>query len=441
MGSSLLPIKRFHSLLMEGKLKDFVFHKCERIFILNNCNWPKKQERMLMRVLKYANRHCSYYRSLNINVKNIESIKKYPLLSKDTIKSNFQDFISDDINHMVYYVGHTGGSTGEPLELYSCPGIDDLFQIKLWKSNGYEDGDIILAMDGAKISDEAISENRYLYTKSKKQIPYGGFGLSSLYLTSENIGLYCQELIKLKPSFIRGYPSFIYRIASYMKDNQITIDFRMKAVELTSESSFGYQHDLIREVFGCKVIMQYGHTESCVFGYTYDETMRYRIEPLYGYVEIIKEDGKSAEIGEVGEVIVTTLHNTVMPLIRYRTGDYAEFGGYDKDGLILNRVLGRTQDYIVNADNEKVILTALIFAQHFDALGNMIRWQIEQFEAGTVIIHIIKRNSFTGKDEDEIRNLFWNLGKTKTIFNYVDTIELTGRGKSMMLVQHIKMND
>lgn len=430
---------RISELVSSGKFPDMLANRIDRVLTdIPPGGICYSQRKRLVGILKYAVKHCSYYKSLGISVSTPEDVEKFPVLDKKTIKNNFDGFLSDDIDRMNYYVSHTGGSTGEPLELYNSPGIDDLFQNKLWRRYGYKDGDIILAMDGTKLPTEAIGRGEYLYKKNSSQLPYGGYGLSSLYLTDDNIGDYCRALCALKPDFIRGYPSFVYRIANYIYEEGIKLDFKLKAVELTSESSFTYQHDLIRSVFNTKVFMQYGHTEACVFGYTFDDTLRYKIEPLYGYVEVLTAEGQAAKEGEMGEVVVTTLHNRVMPLIRYRTGDQAIYGGKGKDGIILNKVLGRTQDYIINVDGEKVLLTALIFAQHFDALGNIIRWQIEQSEIGTVLIHIVKRDTFTEKDETEIKNLFWNLGKVHVVFDYENGIQLTQRGKSLMLVQHIQ---
>jgi phenylacetate-CoA ligase len=43
-------------------------------------------------------------------------------------------------------------------------------------------------------------------------------------------------------------------------------------------------------------------------------------------VEIIDDHGAACLPGEIGRVLITTLHNFAMPLIRYEIGDYAECG-------------------------------------------------------------------------------------------------------------------
>ncbi|MGJ7920803.1 hypothetical protein [Neobacillus sp. LXY-4] len=429
--------KRICKSVINLKILNFIFIKIDLIYSSSTKNMLGKQQKLLNKILRYANKHCEYYKGIMLNNPKQAVLEEYPFLTKQIIRGNYEKLISNQRSRMIFWESYTGGSTGEPLKFLNQCSVDGQFQAKFWRRMGYKKGDIILAMDGTKIDKDIIEKGIYWVQKSNKQLPYGGYALSSLYLNKNNIQSYIDYICKLQPSFIRGYPSFIYTIAMYIIEHKIKLDFNIKGIQLTAESSFEYQHEIMRKAFNTKIFMQYGHTECCVFGYTYDESLRYRIEPLYGYIEIIKDNEEPAKPGEIGEVVVTTLHNYIMPLIRYRTGDYAIFGGKDKNGIILDSVLGRTQDYIYSVNEEKVLLTALIFAQHFKALGNIERWQIEQFEYGKVVMHIIPTNNYSSSDENEIRQLFWEKGHVECVFNYVDAIPTTMRGKSMMLVQHL----
>ncbi len=43
-------------------------------------------------------------------------------------------------------------------------------------------------------------------------------------------------------------------------------------------------------------------------------------------MEIVDEQGAPTPAGEMGRVLVTTLQNNLMPLVRYEIGDYAVAG-------------------------------------------------------------------------------------------------------------------
>jgi hypothetical protein len=68
----------------------------------------------------------------------------------------------------------------------------------------------------------------------------------------------------------------------------------------------------------------------CLFGYAFavsDPTGPeiYRFNPLYGYTEMVDDDGRSVtEPGQSGRIVSTGLIFRGMPLLRYDTGDTAE---------------------------------------------------------------------------------------------------------------------
>ena len=399
----------------------------------------RKQEKLLNNVIKHAFINVPFYTSLYKNNKNIK-FHDLPIVDKYFITKHYDDFCAKNKAKYNYCDSFTGGSTGEPFHLLRHGGYENDFGMKRWKTYGYKKGELLIALDGSLIDDELLEKGIYWKRKVGNNLPFGTFALSSLYFNDKNANIYCKYIVDIAPDYIRGYPSFVYAIACHAEKTGWDVGKSVKAIELTSETTYPYQIEKIASVFGAKVYLQYGHTEACVCANTYDDTFRYRIEPLYGYVEILNEKGLHVKEGEVGEVVVTTLHNYAMPLIRYRTGDFAEYGGRDHRYIYLNCVLGRTQDYIVDKNGNKVLLTALIFAQHCTALGHIVKWQLEQNTKGEVIAHIVKGKEYSNDDEAEIYELFKKSGNVETFFNYVNEITLTPRGKSKMLRQNIVLN-
>lgn len=395
-----------------------------------------KQGVLLKRELEYAVKHCGFYRHMFCDA-TPSGIDDFPVIQKQTIITQFNQFTSDLVMRYQHSDAYTGGSTGEPFHFLNSGGYEYEFGLRKWKNFGYTKGDLILALDGTAIDPSDLSRNIYWKRRSNSDIPFGRYSISSLYLTEANAEYYFHFIVSMKPQFLRGYPSFLYTLACYAEKAKFNLACGIKGIELTSETVMPYQIEKIETVYNTKVYLQYGHTESCVFGYTYDNTYRYRIEPLYGYVEVLNDSNNHVQAGEVGEVVVTSLYNRAMPLIRYRTGDYAEYGGRDDRYIYFNNIFGRTQDYIINRNGVKVFLTALIFGQHCHALGHIVKWQLEQNEVGKVHIHLIKSHEYQLSDEAEIRTLFEKLGNVQLTFNYTDSIALTGRGKSNMIVQNI----
>jgi phenylacetate-CoA ligase len=73
-------------------------------------------------------------------------------------------------------------------------------------------------------------------------------------------------------------------------------------------------------------------------------------------VEILDPQGRACAPGTVGRVVVSTLHNFAMPLLRYDIGDYAEAGAPCPCGRglpTLARILGRQRNMLVLPNGER----------------------------------------------------------------------------------------
>jgi len=408
--------------------------------------WSAHRHQKLSEILAYAYQHCRYYKNLfeqfELDPKGLRNFKRLPLLDKAIIRSHRNDIISDEINHLDFYTMNTGGSTGEPLEfpVSSIAGkIDGVHQEFQYRIIGYEPGDKVVAFDGSSVPENLRQNHVYWIETGPNDIPYGRLSYSSLYLTKETAPFYVKHILDYKPSILRGYPSFLNDIATHILNNNISIPFHIKGVELTAENAYDWQIENIKKAFDTNVFFQYGHSEVSVFGYTVDDTYEYFCSPFYGLTEVLDSEGMQVNKGEIGEIVVTGFYNFALPFIRYRTGDLAVFNG-DENGIVrLGKIIGRTQDYIYTKDRERVALTALIFGQHYHAFGNIQKWQLVQNVPGKVVIKIIKGEGFSNEDEEEIRNKFKGICNIATDFDFVDSIPLTKRGKFKFLVQNIEV--
>ena len=69
-------------------------------------------------------------------------------------------------------------------------------------------------------------------------------------------------------------------------------------------------------------------------------------------IEILDEQGDPLPDGEEGEIVVTSLSNFAMPLIRYKIGDRGcflkEACSCDDPGKVLKLTTGRSNDWVVD---------------------------------------------------------------------------------------------
>jgi phenylacetate-CoA ligase len=98
------------------------------------------------------------------------------------------------------------------------------------------------------------------------------------------------------------------------------LDIRLAIVG--GEMGYPHQRELATSVFGCAVAEMYGSHELSIIA-TECPAGSLHIAEESVFVELLDSDGNPVGPGERGEVVVTLLHNTEMPLLRYRLGDTA----------------------------------------------------------------------------------------------------------------------
>src|SRR5690606_24049033 len=126
-----------------------------------------------------------------------------------------------------------------------------------------------------------------------------------------------------------------------------------------------HQRERIEAAFNTRVYSWYGHSERVVLAGECESSSSYHHFPDYGILEIIDDQGRlCTKEGERGEIVGTGLLNYCMPLIRYRTGDYAtRLESYCACERHWNRFCDveghRKQEMIVTRNGGRVSLAAL----------------------------------------------------------------------------------
>ena len=112
----------------------------------------------------------------------------------------------------------------------------------------------------------------------------------------------------------------------------------------------------VRDAWGVEVADVYSCEEAGVIALQCPLHEHYHIQSENLIVEVLHPDGSQCQPGETGEVVLTTLHNFAMPLIRYRIGDYAEVGEMCSCGRglpVLKRIHGRQRNMLTLPDGSQ----------------------------------------------------------------------------------------
>ena len=396
----------------------------------------------LKKLLEYAKMHSKYYNNLlkntDITYDNcIDTLHNLPILTKKIIREQGTKIFSDNIGNCRWL--NTGGSTGEPLSFpykRSLLPYEACHQLFLYKLMGWKYNEIIVSFSGYTPTPEQLRLNK-IY-RENNNFPYGRYDFSSFYINEEYVSLYVNELNKIKPKIIRSYPSSLSELCKLIRSHNLKLTFELKGIYVTSEMLTDDDEKIIREVFNCPIWGQYGHTEISIFAIKKDKQKEYVVSPFYGYTEILDEHNKQVKNGERGEIIVTGFSSLGLPFIRYSTGDLAIYNTENnKNEIVIDGLQGRTVDYVIDNNNNRIFLTGFIFGNHLMAFNNIFAWQLVQNKVGEVDMRIIKGDNYSISDEQSLIKLFMN-NNINVKMNYSDEIVKSKRGKRIFMIQNCK---
>jgi len=404
----------------------------------------KYQEEVLGKMLNFVVEQVPAYRqfrSMVVKLRPFDAVKEFPILDKDTLQSNLNDYLPNCFDSIPHYEISTGGTSGNQLKLFvdnHSQSIETGFVHRLWKRMGYTPQKKKATFRGVMFKD--LKPNCFWQFNPI----YNEVQFSPFHMSEQNLPRYIEQLISYSPEYLHGYPSAIDCLSEFIIRNKIVNCCpKLKAIFLVSEGCSGSQRERIENAFKVRVFSFYGHSERVILGGECEVSEIYHSFPDYGFLEIIDDSGKvCVNPGERGEIVGTGFLNYSLPLIRYRTGDFAtrcesscECGrNWDRFTDVEGH---RRQDVLISNKGVRISLAAL--NMHGPIFEKVSRYQYVQHKKGFFEILLVTAPDFREKDTVLIREAYKS--KLKNEFDFeikvVDEIPLTSRGKHKFIISEL----
>ncbi len=346
----------------------------------------------------------------------LEQLGAYPMLTKQDIILNRDQMVSGDASQRLTMT--TGGSSGVPVSFFLHKGIsrpkEQAYLEATWSRVGYRPGDRVAVIRGGVTSRRA--DGRI----STFDATRNWLVLSSYHLTPERLPEYVNELNRFRPQHLHAYPS----AALMLMQMGMKFDFKLTSLLCGSEKLSTEAQQQLENHFEAPVMHWYGHSERAVLAAQRPGSSALHFWPAYGFVEFGEPDAEGNR-----EIIATSFHNHVMPLIRYRTGDLWSADGH---------VIGRDYEFLISRTGRRISLTAM--NMHDDLFDGLLAVQFHQHEPGVVECYLQPTSTWSCDREAVIRvGLLRKLGDDfELTLRVVDQIEKTRDGKHCWLVTTLK---
>jgi phenylacetate-coenzyme A ligase PaaK-like adenylate-forming protein len=385
--------------------------------------WQLEQ---LRTVLREAVNYCRYYRTREPQINSFEDLKKWPTLEKADLQNHLQELTSSRYPASQRLYMTTGGSTGVPVGFYLQRGVsrpkEQAFLEAMWRRAGYTDGARLAVIRGHVTTSKAGGRIAS-YDATRDWLI-----LSSYHLTAERLPEYLEAIERFKPDLLHAYPSAALQLAEFLEQAGQSWRAPLRGVLCGSEQLTLPQKRMLERVFRCRVYRWYGHSERVVLAGEAADSDLFHFCPQYGFVEFGPPDEEGLR-----EVIGTSFHNLVMPLIRYRTGDYVRL----TDSGAVSEIAGRDQEFLLSATGRRISLTA--FNMHDAIFDNLYAVQFYQHAPGEAEFRYIPAPQFNGTRLEAIKKrIQQKLGDDFRIeLRQVKEVEKTARGKHRWLVSEL----
>lgn len=291
------------------------------------------QRQSLRDILHHAVRSSPYYReSIGHLVARQAPLEEFPVLTKDQLVANFDRIVTDrrlcladierhlageragDLLFGEYRACATGGTTGvRAVIVYDRQAWENAAAnaFRLLRANG-------LTAKTRRIGIGAPTPQHYSY-RIYAEMSAGQPGAPRLDVTMP-LSEIVAALNEFQPECIATYPSFIRRLA----EEQLEGRLRISPQQFCSgaEALMPDVRDLARQAWGATIFNRYAATEVGASGSECQHFSGIHLPEDLVVFEAVDEANRTVSAGAPGQkLLLTTLTNAVLPLIRYELSD------------------------------------------------------------------------------------------------------------------------
>lgn len=369
---------------------------------------PEDYRNWLHESLKHAADTVPFYRRLR-QTQGLapDDLTTWPILSRADIQGNLDTLQSQPPPPKITRIG-TSGSTGVPLTVVHdraqrewSRAADHWFFFQMMNIDPLTSSKVILWNAPHAVQRDPRDWRKRVHhwlTRTNLCTP--------TFLSEELLDSLLALIDREKPAVIKGYAWTLWQLARRAQLRGVR--HSPKAIYSTAEVMRPFMRAGIEEVFQSEMHDMYGCRE---FGNIAGQCRkgRYHVFSFAVHLEVLDDRGQPVAPGQTGNVVLTTLHNRAMPLVRYALGDLAiPADGCDCGSCLpaLESIKGRVIDYFKLADN--TLIDTGMFFQFFYGRQWLHEFSLVQREYDQVDINVVTRGEIpaehTRQIEDGIRH-------------------------------------
>ena len=417
-----------------------------RKLYINRDNVYNYQLFRLQKLLLHAYHNTIYYRKIFDNIGliradkiNWEKFDRIPLLTKDIIRENREQLLAKDNLQRNTYRNTSGGSTGEPVifiqdsDYYNRMVADTLYFAEIY---GKSPGDLEIKIWGSE--KDIFNEKKSIGGRLKNYF-FNRIVLNSFKLNNHLIENYIEVINTVRPRMIWTYVDSIFELAKYINRNPNLTVFQPHLIVCTAGTMYPELKEEIKRAFPDSIITnQYGSREVGIIGIGREWI---DIFSQSVFLELYNKKAQTYITGSgFGNVIVTSLNNYAMPLIKFDIGDIGE--SEDIKGTAvrsLSKLNGRENAHIIRCDGS--IIHGELFTHLFYFMRGVKKFQLiqEDYQKFTINLEASK-SEIDDKKLQTVRDKinYIMAAECDIKFNIIESLPKLKSGKYQFVFSKVK---
>lgn len=420
-------------------------------FLKRTKGWSYEQHRdyqlkAVADLWEHAIHHVPYYKRLadSLQLYRIDTWEDYariPILTKDIVRQNFEDLLADNLPKSRFVKNSTSGSSGSNFYFYSDSrqaAIQNAYN--LYKFN-------VMGLDYFQCRKMSIWGSSFDVNKSKSSWKNRAMlhlkrltAISEYELSEEKMAEIVKLIQRKKPQALQSYPSIFMHLAQYIQKQGLTV--HIPCMYTGGEKLFPDQRQEIETAFHGRLYDYYGARDMPCIGMSCQKSNKIHVFQENVVFEVVDNDGKPMDCG-MGDIIVTNLHNYVMPFFRYRIGDQAQLqphGGVcacGNDSQVIDEIIGRKFEIITFPNGNSVGGT--FWTLLLRATKGIKDFQVIQNTKDTIDIYYVPDGVFEETFKQSIVEKIVEKGgnEVSVTFHEVERIAVTKAGKKQFVISKI----
>lgn len=354
------------------------YQRFEQEVLDSRISWrPREVPDFALERAEACYRSVPHFRKRGTRPKHFEDI---PPTRRGDLSRDIAPFVPDELPLDRVINFSTTGLTGEPLLLPSHPVVPAKYLALLKKALRYRS--IELSHSRGQVGVVLVGYQRPCFTYVSVTPMMGESGLAKINLDLEDWNEPEDReryLDALNPEIYTGDPIGFAALAS------LPLRTRPRAMISTSMTLLEGFRQQLESHFGCPVLDIYSMNEAGTISVA-DGPGHRLLQPSL-YVEILDEEGNVLPAGTRGEVTLTGGFNHYLPLLRYRTGDFAA----------LEQIRG--EPVLLGLEGRPPVMYQDHAGQWFNNIN--VTHQLKRFPISQFCLHQHRDRSVTVKIRDE----------------------------------------